>query len=79
MLAIVSRGVLPQHACRSPISRKGAGASRAKIERANEIDWSEFRIADYGTRRRFSREWHDEVLRTLKRDIGHAFRGGRAT
>jgi len=26
-------------------------------------------IADYGTRRRFSRAWHDEVLQTLKRDL----------
>jgi len=24
---------------------------------------------DYGTRRRFSRSWHDEVLRTLKSDL----------
>jgi len=30
---------------------------------------SEVRIADYGTRRRFSRGWHDEVLRTLKSDL----------
>ncbi|HEX4583210.1 MAG TPA: nicotinate phosphoribosyltransferase [Burkholderiaceae bacterium] len=27
------------------------------------------RIADYGTRRRFSRSWHDEVLRTLQSDL----------
>jgi nicotinate phosphoribosyltransferase len=27
------------------------------------------KIADYGTRRRFSRLWHDEVLRTLKDEL----------
>jgi len=27
------------------------------------------RIADYGSRRRFSRLWHDEVLLTLKKDL----------
>src|SRR4029078_4278571 len=47
----------------------------AKIERANAIDSSGFRIADYGTRRRFSREWHAEGLRTLKRDMGTHFVG----
>ncbi|MEP7061655.1 MAG: nicotinate phosphoribosyltransferase [Betaproteobacteria bacterium] len=34
------------------------------------VDDAAFRIADYGTRRRFSRNWHDEVLRTLKAEIG---------
>ena len=28
------------------------------------------RIADYGTRRRFSRAWQDQVLRTLRSDLG---------
>jgi nicotinate phosphoribosyltransferase len=31
---------------------------------------SDLRIADYGTRRRFSRRWQDEVLQTLKQDMG---------
>src|SRR5205085_7347416 len=26
---------------------------------------SDLKIADYGTRRRFSKQWHEEVLRTL--------------
>ncbi len=36
---------------------------------------SEVRIADYGTRRRFSRAWQDEVLRTLKSDMGENLAG----
>ena len=31
---------------------------------------SELKIADYGTRRRFSRAWHDEVLRVLMARLG---------
>jgi nicotinate phosphoribosyltransferase len=31
---------------------------------------AELRIADYGTRRRFSRHWQDEVLQTLKQELG---------
>jgi nicotinate phosphoribosyltransferase len=33
------------------------------------------RIADYGTRRRFSRLWHDEVLITLKNELGDNLAG----
>ena len=47
----------------------------AKIVQANSITDSEFRIADYGTRRRFSRAWHDEVVGTLKKGLGVHFVG----
>ena len=30
----------------------------------------DLKIADYGTRRRFSKEWHEEVLRTLSARLG---------
>jgi nicotinate phosphoribosyltransferase len=42
----------------------------AKIRQINGVADPEFRIADYGTRRRFSRAWQEEVVRTLKRAIG---------
>jgi len=35
----------------------------------------DIRIADYGTRRRFSRLWHEEVILTCKRMLGPAFAG----
>jgi nicotinate phosphoribosyltransferase len=34
-----------------------------------------FRISDYGTRRRFSLAWHEEVLQTFKREVPHYFAG----
>jgi nicotinate phosphoribosyltransferase len=34
-----------------------------------------FRVSDYGTRRRFSRTWHDEVIGTFKREIPDRFAG----
>ena len=47
----------------------------AKVARINAVADPEFRIADYGTRRRFSRAWHEEVLRTLAAGIGPKFVG----
>jgi len=47
----------------------------AKIERINAVEDPEFRIADYGTRRRFSRAWQEEVVLTLKNGIGEKFVG----
>ena len=47
----------------------------AKVDRINAVADPEFRIADYGSRRRFSRAWHEEVLRTLKSGIGAKFVG----
>jgi len=35
----------------------------------------EFKISDYGTRRRFSLAWHEEVIRTLKDEIPQLFAG----
>ncbi len=38
-------------------------------------DMAEFRVAEYGTRRRFSRTWHEEVVRELKTNMGDLFAG----
>jgi len=38
-------------------------------------DLASFRVAEYGTRRRFSRQWHDEVLQTLKRELPEMLAG----
>jgi nicotinate phosphoribosyltransferase len=38
-------------------------------------DFSDCRIADYGTRRRFSREWHREVVATLNEGLGAQLTG----
>jgi nicotinate phosphoribosyltransferase len=34
-----------------------------------------FKISDYGTRRRFSRDWQEEVLQTFRREIPQNFAG----
>jgi nicotinate phosphoribosyltransferase len=34
-----------------------------------------YEFFDFGTRRRFSREWHDEVIATLARELPQYFRG----
>ena len=47
-----------------------------KIGQVQELDRpDEFIFADFGTRRRFSREWHDEVVETLADRTPGSFRG----
>jgi nicotinate phosphoribosyltransferase len=58
-----------------PDYEQGRRRLAAKIAQANTIQSSDFKIADYGTRRRFSRRWQEEVLRTLKRDMPAHFVG----
>jgi nicotinate phosphoribosyltransferase len=47
----------------------------SKVDLINAVADPAFRIADYGTRRRFSRVWQDEVIRTLKEGIGRKLVG----
>ncbi|MEJ8811307.1 nicotinate phosphoribosyltransferase [Variovorax ureilyticus] len=42
----------------------------AKIAQLQQDGLADLKIADYGTRRRFSNEWHEEVLRTLSDKLG---------
>ncbi|TCV93243.1 nicotinate phosphoribosyltransferase [Luteibacter rhizovicinus] len=55
---------------------EGRRRLRAKIELLRDTDGYETcRIADYGTRRRFSRAWHDEMLTILKDELGRQLAG----
>ena len=36
---------------------------------------ADFRVAEYGTRRRFSKVWHEEVVSTMKAQMGPHFAG----
>jgi nicotinate phosphoribosyltransferase len=59
-----------------PDFAEGRRRLRAKIALVRDNpDLSGCRIADYGTRRRFSRLWHDEVLLTLKNELGDNLAG----
>ena len=48
----------------------GRGQSPYASERAHPFEFFEF-----GTRRRFSREWHEEVVATLAREVPEYFKG----
>ena len=59
-----------------PNLEEGRKRLRAKIEMLRAADPAlDFRISDYGTRRRFSRAWQEEVLQTLKREVPQRFAG----
>ncbi|HEX5478052.1 MAG TPA: nicotinate phosphoribosyltransferase [Burkholderiales bacterium] len=59
-----------------PDFEEGRRRLNAKLGYARQVEPEvEFRISDYGTRRRFSRDWQEEVLRTFKREIPQYFAG----
>ncbi|HET9338390.1 MAG TPA: nicotinate phosphoribosyltransferase [Casimicrobiaceae bacterium] len=60
-----------------PDADLGEGRRRlaAKVAQINAVADPDFRIADYGTRRRHGREWQEEVVATLKAGIGPKFVG----
>ena len=64
---------------RSPISPKAAARLATKIDQINAVPDPEFRIADYGTRRRFSRAWQDEVIVDAARRASGRSSSARAT
>lgn len=53
-----------------PDLREGRARLEEKIGLLQGDGLSDLKIADYGTRRRFSKGWHEEVLRTLTAQLG---------
>ena len=49
---------------------EGRGRLENKVAQLRGAGLSELKIADYGTRRRFSKAWHEEVLRVLCARLG---------
>ena len=74
VLAIVSE-VYYRNTAPDPDFSVGRQRLSDKIALANTVPQPGFHIADYGTRRRFSRQWHEEVVRTLKAGLGPRFVG----
>jgi nicotinate phosphoribosyltransferase len=75
VLAIVNE-VYFRHASPAPDPEEGRRRLREKVSLVSgEPDLAEFRVAEYGTRRRFSRHWHDEVVTVLKSSMGEHFAG----
>ncbi|HXR59630.1 MAG TPA: nicotinate phosphoribosyltransferase [Burkholderiales bacterium] len=75
VLAIVSE-VYFRRTQPSPNLGEGRRRLKAKLEQVRALEPGlPFRISDYGTRRRFSRAWHDELIETFKREIPDRFAG----
>jgi nicotinate phosphoribosyltransferase len=74
VLAIVSevylRAAQPQ-----PDYAQGMARLEQKIAAVRGYRDPEFKISDFGTRRRFSRDWHSRVVRTLKERMPERFVG----
>jgi nicotinate phosphoribosyltransferase len=75
VLAVVSevyfRRTRPQ-----PDLAEGRRRLRTKIDLVRKVEPEVgFRISDYGTRRRFSVAWHEELLQTIKREVPDYFAG----
>ncbi len=75
VLAIVNE-VTFAHAHPQPDFEEGRRRLSAKIGLVrNDPSLEALRIADYGTRRRFSCRWQDQVLLTLKQELGSHLAG----
>ncbi len=69
VLAIVNE-VYFRNTQKRPDLDEGRRRLEIKIAQLQEAGLGDLKIADYGTRRRFSKDWHEEVLRTLNARLG---------
>jgi len=82
VLAIVNELYFRRFAAQ-PALAAGRDLLAAKIAALRELDAASagrppahpFELFDFGTRRRFSRDWHEEVVATLAREVPNAFKG----
>src|SRR5882672_5751416 len=75
VLAVVSE-VYFRRTRPKPDLEEGRRRLQAKIDLVRTVERElDFRISDFGTRRRFSLAWHEEVLQTLKREVPEHFAG----
>jgi nicotinate phosphoribosyltransferase len=75
VLAVVSE-VYFRRTQPKPNLDEGRRRLKAKIDLVRTVEPElNFRISDFGTRRRFSRTWHEEVLQALKREVPDSYAG----
>jgi nicotinate phosphoribosyltransferase len=75
LLAIVSELYFRRTQPRPDLA-EGRKRLKAKIVVARAVEPElGFRISDFGTRRRFARDWQEEVLQTFKREVPQHFAG----
>ena len=69
VLAVVSEVYFRRTQPRASLD-EGRKRLQAKIELVRQVEPEmDFKISDFGTRRRFSLAWQEEVLKTLKREV----------
>ena len=78
VLAIVNE-VYFRNICRLPDLVEGRKRLDVKIGQLRSQNLGDLKIADYGTRRRFSQAWHEEVLRVLAVRLGTIQSPGHAS
>ena len=75
VLAIINE-VYFRNVCKNPGWEEGRKRLQSKMRLViDDPALADFRVAEYGTRRRFSRKWHEEVLITMKDQMGEHFAG----
>jgi len=75
VLAIINE-VYFRNVCRDPAWEEGRERLRNKMRLVtDDPELADFRVAEYGTRRRFSKVWHEEVVMTMKANMGVHFAG----
>ena len=75
VLAIVNE-VYFRNVCPEPAWEEGRKRLQSKMQLVmDDPALADFRVADYGTRRRFSKKWHEEVVITMKSQMGKHFAG----
>ncbi|HYD58018.1 MAG TPA: nicotinate phosphoribosyltransferase [Burkholderiales bacterium] len=74
VLAIVSE-VYFRRTQPKPDYAEGRRRLQVKIDMIRKVADTDFKISDFGTRRRFSRDWQEEVLQTLKREVPERLAG----
>lgn len=75
VLAIVNE-VYFRNVCKQPDWEEGRRRLQEKMGLVTrDPTLADFRVAEYGTRRRFSKRWHEEVLSTMKAQMGEHFAG----
>ncbi|TCV00664.1 nicotinate phosphoribosyltransferase [Paracandidimonas soli] len=75
VLAIVNE-VYFRNVCPEPAWEEGRKRLQSKMQLVlDDPALADFRVADYGTRRRFSKKWHEEVVITMKSQMGMHFAG----
>lgn len=75
LLAIVSE-VHMRHAAGADVREEGLRRLRGKAARLRDaVGYEDCRITDFGTRRRYSRQWHGEVVEMLAGELGPKFAG----